>query len=136
MIKTILFILFAGLFLITNLYENFCREKENEWRNLKHITSMAQSYGKLWHQFQWLNWLIVFVFITYLIFDLTWLAASIVFVIGATWWILFDGFLNRLRGRKFFHRSELSTSEFEHYAYPKTKVILLVISIILLVIVL
>mgnify|MGYP001197161460 CR=1 FL=1 len=134
MVKIYLFILFAGLFLITNLYENYCRERERNTIATNASRQYAETMGRLWHWFQWINWFFVFVFTTYLIFDLTWLAGAIVFVIGASWWILFDGSLNRLRGEKFFYRSQFSTSEFEHYAYPKTKIVLLIISIILFVI--
>lgn len=132
-IKIFLFVLFFGLFLITNLYENYCREKESESRVNK-SNHLANVYGKFWHWYQFGNWFIVFTYAVYLLFGLSWIAASIVLLIGASWWILFDGFLNRLRGKKFFYRSEFSTSEFEQYAYPKTKIGILILSIILLVI--
>lgn len=134
MIQTFFFILFAGLFFITNLYENYCREKEGEWLGLSHITSMSQHYGKSWHWFQWLNWALVIGFVSYLIFGFTILTISVILLIGAVWWILFDGGLNRLKGRSFFHQSEYSTSVFEAFASAKVKLTLLIISIIFLVI--
>lgn len=136
MVKIFLFILFFVVFFITTLYENYWREKEAEARKLK-VKALADIYGNRWHWFQWFNWAFTFIYIILFALELDiYLTGVIVLLIASIWWILYDGLLNRLRGEKFFHRSEFSTSEFEHYAYPKTKIVFLIISIILLVIVL
>jgi len=126
--KILLLIFFAILFLITTIYENYFRDKERE--NIK--DQIAKVYGKLWHWFQWFNWLFVFSFVSYLIFGFTWLAVSIVFFIGSAWWILFDGSLNSLKKRYFFFQSQYTTSEFEPFANIWIKLLVLAIAIMFL----
>jgi len=126
-----LFIIFLVVFFITNLYENYFREREHNLR-LHDANKQADKCGELWHWFQWFNWLSVVLFATVQIFGL-YLAIRITLFIGSCWWILFDGGLNSLKKRYFFYQSKYTTSEFEQFGNPVAKIILFVVTFLAVV---
>lgn len=115
-----LLVLFFVLFLITNILENYFRERER--------FTLINRYGNYWHSIQFVMWALVIIYILYLNFNFTVGMIITILFISSLWWLLFDGFLNLLRGRNFFYISEFTTSRLEKFASPKNKLILLVIS--------
>lgn len=126
-----LFVIFLVVFFISNLYENYYREKEQHCL-LNDFGAAAKHFGRLWHWAQWLGWASVVLFTTINLFEF-WLAARISLFIGACWWILYDGGLNSLKNRWFFHYSVTSTSDFEPFAKPWTKILLFVLTFLAVV---
>lgn len=130
--KIALLIIFSVTFFVTNVYENYYRDKERE---SDHPVKVKDLYGKLWHRMQWLNWFLVISFTTYLYFDLSYLWGSLILLSAALWWIMYDGVLNSLKRRYFFYQSPYTTSELEPFANLYVKIILLIISVIILVVI-
>lgn len=130
--KIALLIIFSITFFVTNVYENYYRDKERE---SDHPIKVKDLYGKLWHRMQWLNWFLVISFTTYLYFDLSYLWGSLILLSAALWWIMYDGVLNSLKRRYFFYQSPYTTSELEPFANLYVKIILLIISVIILVVI-
>jgi pheromone shutdown protein TraB len=127
----LLFIVFVIVFLITNVYENYFRDKENHLRSMSMIPD-ADKAGKFWHRAQWLNWAVAIIFTVYLCFDFSFLAGALVLLICADWWILYDGALNSLKKRYFFFLSTTTTNEFEAFGNIYVKLLFLAITIVLL----
>ena len=129
--KIALLIIFSVTFFITNVYENYYRDKERE---SYHPVAFTKRYGQLWHRMQWLNWFLVISFTTYLYFDLSYLWGALILLSAALWWIMYDGVLNSLKKRYFFYQSPNTTSDLEPFANIYVKIILLVISLTILLV--
>jgi hypothetical protein len=131
----LLLIVFAITFFITNVYENYFREKEAALRTAL-LTKDADKYGKRWHRMQWVNWFLTISFTLFLYFDFCYLFIALILFTAALWWILYDGALNSLRKRYFFFLSPDTTNDFEAFGNIYIKLIFLLVTIILLVIML
>ena len=129
--KIALLIIFSVTFFITNVYENYYRDKERE---SYHPAEFTKRYGRLWHRMQWLNWFLVISFTTYLYFDLSYLWGALILLSAALWWIMYDGVLNSLKKKYFFYQSPNTTSDLEPFANIYVKIILLVISLTILLV--
>ena len=129
--KILILIVFAITFFITNVYENYFRDKERE---VKHLPTVTIRYGKLWHRMQWLNWFLTISFTLYLYFDFSLFWIALILFSAALWWTLYDGALNSLKKRYFFYQSPYTTSDLEPFGNLTVKIICLLITIILLVI--
>lgn len=114
---------FVLLLLVTQVFENWWREQERFY----HIGGA----GVNWHSWQMLGWGIAFAGVLLLITDV-WTAIKLIIVTAGVWWIFYSGFLNLLKKRDFFYRSEESSSTLEKIAYPWVKILFLVAGFVLL----
>lgn len=121
----LLYAVFFIAFIATQVLENWFRERER-FANLP-------GAGTKWHHHQWLGWILIFGYITFLLFEDVWTGVRILILSAAIWWIFFDGWLNSLKKRWWFHQSKETSSTFEKYARMEVKLILLFIAVLLLV---
>jgi len=121
----LLYAVFFIAFIATQVLENWFRERER-------FVGMPGA-GTFWHMHQWLGWILIFGYITFLLFEDVWTGVRILILSAAIWWIFFDGWLNSLKKRWWFHQSKETSSTFEKYARMEVKLILLFIAILLLV---
>lgn len=115
------YILFAVIFLMTQVYENYYRERER----FELVDLIAEKFGRYWHTHQFMGWGLVFGMVAGLLFG-GWTAVKVVALTGASWWIVYDGWLNLIKGRVFFYQSKQSTSTLEKIAHPVVKIGLLI----------
>lgn len=87
-------------------------------------------YSKLWHQFQWLERVGLFlsgVFVT-LVFGFSWNLVMISIFMGVSFFILYDGIINVIAFRRnFFYVSKTTEAWTEKFAYWWIKIPLLII---------
>lgn len=116
------YLVFAVLYLVAQVYENYYRDKERG----EHVELIAKQYGTIWHTAQYAGWIVAFVTIALVTMELG-TAAKVLAVSAAVWWIGYDGWLNKLKGRGFWYRSPHSSSTFEKIAFPWVKIGLLIL---------
>lgn len=112
-----LFIAFSLAFLATQVLENWFREKER-------FDNMPGA-GVAWHTWQFIGWALTFGAVTLLVWE-WWTAVRVLFVTSVMWWIIYDGWLNALKNRAWFHQSKESSAELERLARAEIKIALLI----------
>ena len=114
-------LIFFLVYLVLNILENFYREK---WKYDKNYVK----WSRKWHSIQWIRWVVVFLFISYLTLNLKTLV--ILLPLSVIWKILYDGCLNILRNRNFWYvSSHTNLSVMEKYSKKSYKIVALVLSI-------
>jgi len=109
------------MILITQVYENWYRERER----FEEEEIIAKEYGLYWHTHQFMGWGLIFGMVAGLLFG-GWTAVKVVALTGASWWIVYDGWLNVIKKRPFFYQSKQSSSTLEQIAHPVVKIGLLI----------
>jgi len=115
---------FAGM-LMANVLENYWRERER--------FAGVPGAGFMWHTWQWLGWIIAFVYTAVLIFQ-SWYGVLLLMPASAVWWIGYSGWLNLLKKRPFFYKSDQSSSTFEKVGTAPVKIGYLIITVIILLV--
>ncbi len=108
--------------LLLNIYENWFREKE---QNYSRSEQDKLDSNISWHIIQFFGWAVIFITTDFLICGLNITGFKILFLFASIWWILFDGGLNLLRHLPFFRVSKVSGNPIEKYGTPAVKIILL-----------
>ena len=121
----LIFTLFFAGMMMANVFENYWRERER--------FAGVPGAGTLWHFWQWVGWIIVFVCVSVLLFQ-SWYGVLLLLPTSAIWWIGYSGWLNVLKNRPFFYRSDQSSSKFEKYATAPVKIAYLIITVIILLV--
>lgn len=117
--------LFFILMLVFTVLENYYRERER--------FNPDKNSGAIWHLTQLCALIIAFGYVVIEKYGFTLYAYSILFLMGAVWFICFDGGLNLFRGFYFFKQSTQSTDPFKNLGKPAIKIALLLISLALFI---
>jgi len=107
------FVVFFLVYLVLNVFENFFRDSE-KFCYLKY-PDLAKNFQRKWKTAQYIQWCVVLIFITYLLFGFKLIPYLILIVLSLVWNVVYDGLLNVMFGKPFYRISDTTQSRIEKF---------------------